>query len=171
MYVCINIEYLSNSDNQFCFKSSHSTDLCIYTLKEFIGDHCVLFNKMIKKRVPLFMIKLLVFWYSRQRMFVLWGNTCSTSFCVTNGVKQGGIISPMPFNLYMVDLSLKLNYSGIGGYIGTSFVNHLCYVYADDLCLISLSSSGMQHLLNICKEYAFTHKLLYNGSKSFAFRL
>ena len=68
----------------------------------------------------------------------------------------------MLFNLYMDDLSLKLNCSGIGGYIGTSFINHLCY--ADDLCLISLSSSGMQHLLNICKEYAFTHKLLYNGS-------
>ena len=29
-------EYLSTSDNQFGFKSSNSTDLCIYTLKEFI---------------------------------------------------------------------------------------------------------------------------------------
>ena len=46
-------------------------------------DHWLLFNKMIKKGVPLFIIKLLVFWYSRQRMFVRWSNTCSTSFCVT----------------------------------------------------------------------------------------
>ena len=52
---------------------------------------------------------------SRQRMFVRWGDTCSTSFCATNGVKQGGIISPMLFNLYMDDLSLMLNCSGIGG--------------------------------------------------------
>ena len=58
-----------------------------------------------------------------------------------------------------------LNYSGIGGYIGTFFINHLCY--ADDLCIISLSSSGMQHLLNICNEHTITHKQLYNGSKSF----
>ena len=138
------------SDNQFGFKSSHSTDLCIYTLKEFIDyyksrgttvyitfldankafdriDHWLLFNKIIKKGVPLFIIKLLVFWYSRQRMFVRWGNTCSTSFCVTNGVKQGGIISLMLFNLYMDELSLKLNCSGIGGNIGTFFINHLCY--------------------------------------------
>ena len=65
-------EYLSTSDNQFGFKSSHSTDLCIYTLKEFIDyyksrgttvyitfldaskafdriDHWLLFNKMIKR--------------------------------------------------------------------------------------------------------------------------
>ena len=70
-------------------------------------------------------------------MCVRCGDTCATSFCVTNGVKQGGIISPILFNLYMDDLSLMPNYSGIEGYLGTSFVNHLCY--ADDLCLISLS--------------------------------
>ena len=99
-------------------------------------------------------------------MFVRWGDTCSVSFCVTIGVKQGGIISPMLFYLYMDDLSLTLNCSGIGGHIGTTLINHLCYV--DDQCLISLSSSGMQQLLNICKKYAFEHKLLYNKSKSFA---
>ena len=36
------------------------------------------------------------------------------------------------------------------------------------ICLISLSSSSMQQLLNICKEYASKHKLLCNGSKLFA---
>ena len=88
-------------------------------------------------------------------MFVRWGDTCSVSFCVTKSVKQGGIISPMLFNLYMDDLSLPLNCSGIGGNIGTTLISHLCY--PDDLCLISLSSSGMQQLLNMCKEYASEH--------------
>ena len=92
-------------------------------------------------------------------MFVRWGNKCSTSFCVTKGVKQGGIILPMLFNLYMDDLSLKLNCSGIGGYIVTSFIDHLCY--ANDLCLISLSSRSMQYLLNICKEYIHSHISYY----------
>ena len=120
---------------------------------------------MIKKGVPLFIIKLLFFLVLTTENVCTLGYHMFHQFCVTNGVKQGGIMSQMLSNLYMDDLSLKLNSSGIGGYIGTSFINHLCY--ADDLCLISLSSSGMQHLLNICKEYGFTHKLLYNGSKSF----
>ena len=144
-------EYLSTSDIQFGFKSSHSTDIHvrIYTLKEFIDYyktrgttvyvtfldaskafdrivHWFLFYKMIKKSVPLFIIKLLVFWYSRQRVFVRWGNTCSTSFCDTNGVKQGGIMSAMLFNLYMDDLSVTLNCSGIGGHIGTSLLRGFC---------------------------------------------
>ena len=66
---------------------------------------------MFKKGVPLYIIKLLVFWYSRQRMSVRGGDTCSVSFCVTNGVKQGDIISLMLFNLSMDDMSLTLNYS------------------------------------------------------------
>ena len=46
-------------------------------------------------------------------------------FCVTNGVKHGCIISPMLFSLYMDDLDLTLNCSGIGGQLRTSFINHL----------------------------------------------
>ena len=64
-------------------------------------------------------------------MFIRWGNTFSTKFLVTNGVKQGGILSPCFFNVYMNTLSLSLNSSGIGGSLGDNIINHLCY--ADDL--------------------------------------
>ena len=50
-------------------------------------------------------------------------------FFVGNGVKQGGIISPILLNIlliYMDDLSMHLNSSGIGGYLGTAFINYLC---------------------------------------------
>ena len=66
--------------------------------------------------------------------------------------------------LYMDDLSIKLNQSGIGGDIGSHLINHLCC--ADDLCLISLSSAGMQKFLDMCSTYAIEHLLTYNGTKS-----
>ena len=66
----------------------------------------------------------------------------------------------------MDDLSTSLNNSGIGGHIGETTINHLCY--ADDVCLIALSSSAMQQLLNICHTYSTEHFLLYNGNKSFS---
>ena len=85
-------------------------------------------------------------------MHVRWGTTTTTTpFLVTNDVKQGGILSPMLFNVYMDDLSIKLNRSGIGGVIGGHLINHLCY--ADDLCLISLSSAGMQQLLDCNRAF------------------
>ena len=182
-------QFLTTADNQFGFKSGHSTDFCIYTLKEFIEyykqrnttifvtfldaskafdriDHWLLFKKLIDKHVLLFIIRLLVCWYSTQKMHIRWGNTVTSSFLVSNGVKQGGIISPILFNVYMDQLSEKLNASNIGGNIGGKLVNHLCY--ADDICLISLSFVGMQQLLSICDIYAKEHDLLYNGGKSYS---
>ena len=68
----------------------------------------------------------------------------------------------------MDDLSTSLNNSGIGGHIGEKTINHLCY--ADDIhvCLMALSSSAMQQLLNICHTYSTEHSLLFHGNKSFS---
>ena len=61
----------------------------------------------------------------------------------------------------MDDLSSSLKYLNIGG------GRHLNYLfYADDVCLISLSTAGMQKLLNVCQDYAQSHDLLFNSNKS-----
>ena len=99
-------------------------------------------------------------------MCVRWGNSTSPDFLVGNGVKQGGITSLILFNIYMDDLCMYLNTSDIGDYLGTAFIDHLCY--ADDLCLISLLSSRIQQLLHISNKYAAEHPLIYKGSKSFS---
>ena len=57
-------------------------------------------------------------------MFVRWGNIIFrffTHFTVDNGVKQGGVTSPILFNIDMDELSIALNSSSIGGYLGTVF--------------------------------------------------
>ena len=38
--------------------------------------------------------------------------------CVSNGVKQGGILSPKLFNFYMDELSVRLSVINVGGSIG-----------------------------------------------------
>ena len=103
-----------------------------------------------------------------QKMCIRWGNAVSPSFTVSNSVKQSCIISPILFNGYKDGLSVLLNCSTIGGQIGHTFLNHLCY--ADDLCLISLSSAGMQKLLNLCSKYTVDHSLTYNAKVQSLFR-
>ena len=77
-------------------------------------------------------------------MIVQWGLCLSIAFFVTNGVCQRGILSPMLFNIYIDGLSDILNKSTIGGSIGGKRINHM--LYADDLCIVSLSSAGLQQL-------------------------
>ena len=108
----------------------------------------------------------MIVWYFPQRMHIRSENTFFTSFCLSNGVKQGGIISPVLFIVYMDDLSCVLNCSNIGGRIGREIVNHLSY--ADDLCLICFSPAGMQKLLNVFSKYATDHSLSYNANKSYS---
>ena len=54
----------------------------------------LLFQKLFDKGFPTFIIKILAFWYTHQEMHIRWGTTSMSSFRVSNGVKQGGIISP-----------------------------------------------------------------------------
>ena len=78
------------------------------------------------------------------------------------------VFCPQLSSMYMItnNLSVSLNQSGIGGSLGGSLFNHLCY--ADDLCLIESRSSGIQCLLDICDKYATGHQLTYNATKSLA---
>ena len=73
-------------------------------------------------------------------MSVRWGYYISNVFNVTNGVRHGGILSSKLFNSYIDGLSNIFNNSVIGGSLGCKRIDHM--LYADDLCIVSLSSAG-----------------------------
>ena len=73
-------------------------------------------------------------------------------------------LSSMLFNIYIDGLSDILNNSTVGGSIGEIRVNHM--LYADDLCIISLSSAYLQQLLAQCDDYWRKHSITINVSKS-----
>jgi len=65
---------------------------------------------------------------------------------VCNGVKQGGVLSPVLFCVYIDELLTSLHRAGIGCHIGYMFVGALAY--ADDLIFLC------------CEEYALEHDVL-----------
>ena len=76
----------------------------------------------------------------------------SKVFTIENGVKQGGIVSPVLFlYIYIDGLLHLLRESNVGCFIGNIFVGAL--VYADDIALLTPTPRVMRHLLLICKEY------------------
>ena len=64
----------------------------------------------------------------------------------------------------MDGLSTTLNTCQTGCYSGVSKVNHL--MYADDLVLLSPCTVGLSRLLKCCDDYAVSHDIVYNVSKS-----
>ena len=71
-----------------------------------------------------------------------WGN--GFLFC---GVRQGGVLSPYLYAIYVDDLINELRSSGYGVHIGSVFVG--CLLYADDIVLLSPFYYGLQKLLSI----------------------
>ena len=76
---------------------------------------------MIERGFPLHVVQLLAVWYQTQELQIRWGSSLSDSFNVTNGIRQGGILSPYLFNLVMDGLSVKLNESKVGCLIGVFY--------------------------------------------------
>ena len=96
-------------------------------------------------------------------MSIRWGSMMSDSFNVSNGVRQGGILSPYLFNIYMNGLSLRLKKHYAGCKMANLIINHL--FYADDLALLCPSQRGLQELLEICEKYAHEHDIKFNTKK------
>ena len=179
--------YLFTCDNQFGFRKNHSTDMCIFMLKDIVNyyrslntptflcfldikkafdrvNHFKLFKKLLDRGVPGFIVQLLVFWYRHQLFQVKWGQFLSQPFKVTNGIRQGGLLSPNLFNVYIDSLSNDLNKSSVGCHVANICVNHLSY--ADDMVILAPSVRALQKLLDVCFAFAIDHDIVYNTRKS-----
>ena len=117
-------------------------------------------KKLIDRGTPLIFVIIIMQWYTTQKACVRWGSVLSDNFLITNGVRQGGILSPLFFNVYMDCLSESLCNTQTGCNVGGVMINHL--MYADDLVIISPSAKGLQRLVDICAVYGQNHDILFN---------
>ena len=106
---------------------------------------CCFSSYVLQRRTPSFLVRFLISWYSSQSCCVSWDGASSDSFNVSNGVRQGGVLSPVLFTIYMDMLLNKLKKCGVGCYWDGLFVGALCY--ADDLILLAPCPSAKTQLI------------------------
>ena len=181
-----NQDILQSSPLQFGFKAQHSTTMCTFALEEvvqyyknnnsdvyimlldaskaFDRVHYVKLFKLLHDRgmCPL-VSRLLIMMYTNQSLCVKWGNCLSKYFNATNGVKQGGVLSPILFTAYMDKLLEQLESSGVGCYIGRQFMG--AFGYADDVALVSPTLTSLRLLLSVCDDFGREFNVLFNPDK------
>ncbi len=64
-------------------------------------NYCKLFRKLLDRNMSPLVLRLLLYMYTNQSLQVRWGNHTSTRFNVQNGVKQGEVLSPILFSVYI----------------------------------------------------------------------
>lgn len=124
----------------------------------------VLWEKLESINVPRELSNIFKFWYRHQVNSVRWAGAMSEPYRLECGVRQGGLTSPALFNLYMNGLIVALSSQHIGCHVDEVCVNNLSY--ADDMVLLSASVCGLRKLIRTCEEYALSHGLKYNVTKS-----
>ena len=175
------------SELQFGFKAKSSTNMCSLVLKETLlyyehngssvyctfldatkafdrVHYCKLFSLLIKRGLPPYIVRLLINMYTGHTVRVCWHGQMSNYFIAANGVKQGGVLSPVLFCVYIDDLLYSLKKAGVRCYIGSTFVGS--FAYADDLVLLAPTPAALRKMLLICDAYALEYNILFNASKS-----
>lgn len=109
-------------------------------------------------------LKTICSMYSSVSFAVKCNDKLTDSFNTSVGVKQGCVLSPIFFNIFLSDLPeifdaecdpVNLNNASLS-----------CLMYADDLIILSESASGLQCALDKLNSYCNKWKLLVNIDKS-----
>ena len=180
-------QFLTTSSYQFGFKKKSSTSHAIYCLKEAVNYytshgsnvycsfldaskafdrlvHSGLFLKLLQRHIPMVFLNIIISWYSNLEGRVRWGDTLSDWFGIRAGVRQGGILSPIFYCLYVDDLVDILSALGIGCHLRDIFLSIL--LYADDMVLLAPSLNGLQKLLSATEQYCKTWDIMLNVKKT-----
>ena len=151
--------------------SGSTAVLCALDLSKAFDkmNHYGLYIKLMERNIPRCFLDVLVCWYSKCFAFVRWNSFVSQQFQILAGVRQGGVLSPTLFAIFVDSVIKKLRKSGYGTYIGKFYFG--CLLYADDIMLVSHSITVMQQMLDICSAEAESLDFSFNTVKSVALRI
>ena len=178
---------LVSTDLQFAYKAGFSTSQCTFNLMETITYYnqkktsvylvlldasrafdrvnlVKLFHEIRQRGVNPLIVRFLMAMYARQSLNVRWRNVQTSFFATTNGVRQGGVHSPLLFTVYMDGLFRRLSRTGMGCFMGSMFLG--CLGYADDVALLAPTLPALERLISVSFQYARDFDILFNGSKS-----
>ena len=115
------------------------------------------------RNVPKLFLDVIMSWHGLI-CHVKWDNVYSDWFPITAGVRQGGVLSPDFYSIYVDVLIYILQRAGIGCYLCGIFAAAL--FYADDMAVLAPSVKGLQTILHLCHSYCVEWDILLNAKKT-----
>ena len=172
---------------QFGYKANSSTIVCTALLLETINyykehktdsylllldaskafdrvEYVKLFTLLYERCICPVVLRLIMNMYVNQKIQVRWNQTMSSKYTISNGVKQGGVLSPILYSVYTDNLIQILRKSNIGCRYNNQYMG--IYGYADDISLLCPTLTGLQKMLDICENYANNYNITFNAKKS-----
>lgn len=184
--------FLGTSSQQFGFKKNVGCTHAIYALRKTIDyynergstvnlcaldlakafdklDRFVLFEALMNRGCPAKFIAILKHWFENTTTVVNWGESTSPPVKLSTGVRQGSILSPLLFGVFINKLITDMSSSGIGCHI--KFVPLNVFLFADDLLIVAPSITSLQLLVDRCICILRNMDMKVNAGKSCCLRV
>ena len=91
----------------------------------------------------------------RAKMHIRGNNAVTDYFTISNGVKQGSVLSSILFSLDQ--LVSRLRHIGMGCHMDGLFTG--VFIYADDITLLAPSRASLAVMLEQCESFSRTHDI------------
>ena len=102
--------------------------------------------------------------YMEQYGWVRWGDSRSMQMKISNGTRQGAILSPIFWAVYADPLLQRLRALGLGAHVAGLFMGAVCY--ADDVLLIAPTRSAMQRMLYEMEMFAEESNIVFSTNET-----
>ena len=156
---------LKETVNRYTCRKDKAYGLFVDLSKAFdTVDHCLLGNLLIERNIPPDIIFLLLHYMRNQRARVIWNGEKGKHIYIDKGLRQGGILSPMLFKLYIDDILKEILEMNIGCKFGLFRASIIAY--ADDLVVIADTKENLGILYEALKTKVKQRKLIINKNKS-----
>ena len=163
------------SDHPFTFLSiiqnafnQNNSGICVCFVdfkKAFYSvDHSLLMKKFIAKGITGKFHKIVSTLYAKVKSCAYAKDGLSKFFSCSLGVRQGCVLSPMLFALFLNDLDAAISSKAKGISLGADVVHIL--LYADDLVLVAETPEDLQTQFVILKDFTDDIKMEVNIGKT-----
>jgi len=120
-----------------------------------------LFTKLIEKHIPVNLLSLLERWFALSETCAKWGQVVSSFVnLLCGGVRQGGVLSPYLFAVFIDSIVDKIKSSGLGCYVKWTCMS--VFLYADYIIIISaigyITSAVITRLRTLTVFVGYGHK-------------
>ena len=126
----------------------------------------VLFQRLIEKGITGKVFNLIKNIYMHEKCQIKIGGMLSDPFDANQGVRQGCILSPILFNIFISDLPNILN-GAENDPVKIGILKTLsCILWADDLVMLSETKEGLTKMINKLSAFASENGLKINADKT-----